>query len=255
MCKRQEATEWVETKNTQIKARECEKPKRVHSVKIMKSQSSRLVLQQKALPTGNFKRRRVFLRFERLLSSSLFILILQKSNDKTEGRAAACWRLHPGCAVSVCSLIFQSFRKEVTFAAQCKQKNTHTHSQRGCIYTDVCTDLSPRIGANGASGGEVVNVKEGSDSGGGNQCLPSFTAWIKTAEFWFSCKIIQNCSADYCKMVKDLQIIFLKAAKGWKTIAFITHLLVSSQFCVSIISFQTSDSTDSFTGWLIGQNA
>lgn len=125
MCKRQEATEWAETKTHRSKP-ECEKSKRVHSVKIMKSQSSRLMLRQKALPTGSFKRLCVFLRFERLLSRSLFILILQKSNDKTEGRAAACWRLHPGCAASVCSLIFQSFRKEVTFAAQCKKKNTHT---------------------------------------------------------------------------------------------------------------------------------
>lgn len=64
----------------QIKAGERELSRRVQSVKIIKSQSSPLMLRREALPTEQFKRLLCFLhtlcvfsQFERLLSGFLFI--------------------------------------------------------------------------------------------------------------------------------------------------------------------------------------
>lgn len=98
---------------------------RVHSVKIIESQGSSLMLREKALPTEKVQkpplcsRACVLSLFERLLSGFLFIYISKKiniSNDKTE--RSSCLLASPSGLCRFCLLFNIPFIwKEVTFAA------------------------------------------------------------------------------------------------------------------------------------------
>lgn len=101
----------------------------------------------------------VFFQFLGLMSgfSAYLYFWKRKSDDKTEWGAAACWRLHPGSVGSVCSLIFQSFKR--------RSRSPHDTTKKHIIRRDAfrvtpAPICHPDIGASAASGGKNNGGKD-----------------------------------------------------------------------------------------------